>query len=102
MLQAISAASIGSGLDHELDAAALQLVRELREANEPPEQVLLKIKRILGDAGVRPSHGQSDSALVIDRHEAVYRVVIESTIRHYFQASDGDGNSNPTGTPRGT
>jgi hypothetical protein len=102
MLHAISAASIGSGTDHELDAAAQQLVLELRAANQPPEQVLLHIKAILAEAGLRPSHALLDPDLVIERHDSVYRNVIESTIRHYFRNSDGDSPSVVRATPRET
>ena len=79
----------GSGSRRELDAAARELVTELRRANEPPEQVLLHIKEILEEAGLRPSHGPADPALLIDGHAAVYREVIQSSIRHYF-SDDGE------------
>jgi L-asparaginase II len=85
MLQAISAASIGSGTDEELESAARELVFELREANEPPEQVLLFIKGILAQAGLRPSHPPAGSSIVTARHASIYRSVIDSSIRHYFQ-----------------
>jgi hypothetical protein len=85
MLHAISAASIGSGTREELESAGRELVLELRQANEPPEQVLLLIKRILAQAGVRPSPAQADSSILAERHSSIYRTVIESSIRHYFQ-----------------
>jgi hypothetical protein len=90
MLLAISLAADGRGTSSdELDAAAKALVTELRSANQPPEQMLVQIKRILADAGLGTSHGSTDSLPVIDRHTALYRSVIESSIRHYFAASDG-------------
>ena len=95
MLHAISAASKGAGTDEELEAAGRELVIELREANEPPEQVVLLIKRILAEAGVRPTHAQADSSLFpVERHALIYRSVIESSIRHYFQrpAAEGAGS----------
>ena len=85
MRQAINAAAMGIGSQHELEAAARELVTELRQANEPPEQMLLQIKQILAEAGLRPSHGPADPALIIERHASVYRNVIESSIRLYFQ-----------------
>jgi hypothetical protein len=85
MRRAIQDAAIGTGSPQELDAAAQALVAELRRANEPPEQVLLQIKRILAEAGVRPTHGPDAPAIVVEHHTAVYRGVIESSIRHYFQ-----------------
>lgn len=93
MRRAISAASLGSGSHEELDTAGQQLVAELRQANEPPEQVLLTIKRILAQAGLRPSHPPSDSAMVVERNATVYRHVIESSIRHYFGNGDGAGTT---------
>ena len=93
MRHAISAASIGSGSREELEMAARQLVMELRNANEPPEQVLLAMKRILALAGLRPGHPPTDPAMIIERHSELYRSVIASSIRHYFNANDGDGTS---------
>jgi hypothetical protein len=90
MRRAISAASLGAGSHEELEAANRLLVAELRAANEPPEQVLLAIKRILAQAGLRPSHPPSDSAMIVERHATVYRHVIASSIRHYF-GSNGPG-----------
>lgn len=93
MLQAISAASIGSGSHEELETAVREFVGELREANEPPEQVVLAIKRILAQAGLRPSHPPADPEMVVERLASVYRDVIASSIRHYFAASEGSGST---------
>jgi len=95
MLHAISAASIGSGTPEELESAGRELVLELRQANEPPEQVLLLIKRILARAGVRPGPAQADSSIAGERHSSIYRSVIDSSIRHYFQrpAIDDSGTA---------
>jgi hypothetical protein len=90
MRQAVTSAAAGSSASTEaLDAAAKALVTELRLAKEPPEQVLLQIKGILAEAGLKPSHGPTDSSMLVGRHIALYRSVIESSIRHYFAASDG-------------
>ena len=93
MLRAISAASLGSGAHEELETAARLLVTELRAANEPPEQVLLAVKRILAQAGLRPSHPPSDSAMVVERNTSVYRTVIASSIRHYFGSNSSAGTT---------
>ena len=85
MRNAINAASMGSLPDDELESAARALVTELRLANEPPEQVLLQIKHILAEAGLRPSQGPADPAPVAEHHLLLYRNVIESSIRHYFR-----------------
>lgn len=103
MRRAVSAASIGACTPEELDAAAQALVNELRAAQHPPEQVLLHVKRILAQAGLRPSHGPSDPAVVIERHATVYRNVIESSIRFYFgrsESRDGDGHADRAGMIR--
>jgi len=93
MLRAITAASLGLGTHEELETAVHLLVAELRAANEPPEQVLLAVKRILAQAGLRPSHPPSDSAMVVERNAMVYRNVIASSIHHYFGSN---GNPGPT------
>ena len=95
MLGAIGSAARGAdGSFLEVDAAAKALVTELRLANEPPEQVLLQIKQILADAGLKPTHGPPDPTNMVGRHIVLYRSVIESSIRHYFATSDGP---EPTG-----
>ena len=90
MQRALDSAASGTGdAAADLEAAAKALVIELRRANEPPEQVLVQIKRILADAGLRPNGGPDDAARLIAHHVALYRSVIESSIRHYF-APDED------------
>jgi hypothetical protein len=90
MLRALSAAaSVTATPTEELDAAAKALVTELRHANQPPEQVLVHIKQILAEAGLKPSHGPVDSTHAIGRNIGLYRSVIESSIRHYFTPDDG-------------
>ena len=90
MLRAITAASLGVGTHEELETSVRLVVAELRAANEPPEQVLLAVKRILAQLGLRPSHPPSDSAMIVERHATVYRNVIALSIRHYF-GSNGAG-----------
>jgi hypothetical protein len=105
MRRAISAASIGAGSYEELDAATADFVAERRDAKVPPEQVLLAMKRILAEAGLRPSHEPSDPVIVIERHAAVYRDVIAASIRHYFRPANANGRAPDaiaTATPRGT
>jgi hypothetical protein len=90
MLRAVNLAAVDAeNSADELDAAAKALVTELRRANEPPEQVLVQIKRILAEAGLRPSAGPADPSLIIEQHVVLYRTVIESSIRHYFAPGDG-------------
>src|SRR5690348_7295383 len=78
MLRAVSSAASAAAIPtQELDAAAKALVTELRLANHPPEQVLIQIKQILAEAGLKPSHGPADSSHVIGRNIGLYRTVIE-------------------------
>jgi hypothetical protein len=80
--RAISAAST-SGSSAELEAAAIQLVEALKATNHPPEQMLLRIKQLLGDAGVRPNYSSNDSSSGAG-HATLYRDVIAWSIRHYY------------------
>ena len=85
--RAIDAASTG-GSSAELEAAAIQLVEALKSTNHPPEQMLLRIKQLLGDAGLRPSYGSSgDTGAAAGAHANLYRDVIAWSIRHYYGGS---------------
>ena len=91
MHRAVSSAALGPNSHGELDAAARALVTELRRANHPPEKVLVQIKEILAEAGVRATQGPADPPFAIEQHPALYRTVIESSIRYYFHGdSSGD------------
>ena len=93
MRLAIGAATMGTVTPIELESAARELVVQLRAANEPPEQVLLRIKRILAQAGLRPGHAPDDPTVAVDRHSSVYRNIIAWCIQHYFQMDGTDGES---------
>ena len=84
---AIRAVLDGSGSTEGLHAAARELVSELRQADEPPEQALVRIKQTLADAGLRPGYSSNsdDSALGIEA--TVYRDVIAWSIRQYYGAT---------------
>jgi len=87
MRRAVADAARGQSCREELQSAARALVEELRAANEPPEQMLLHIKEILAEAGLRPTYA-SDSARPVSRDEALYRDVIMWSIRHYYEHAD--------------
>jgi hypothetical protein len=91
--QAIVAATRDGGSRLELEAAARQLVTELRGRDHPPEQVLLRIKEILSDAGLRPGHTLAADGSELMGEAALYRDVISSSIRYYFGDGDGSGPS---------
>ena len=83
--RAIEATTSGRGAEGELESAARTLVTELKREALPPEQVLLLIKRILADAGLRPSYGDSsDVTPAVGSQAAVYRDIIALSIRLYY------------------
>lgn len=93
--RAIEAKAQGQGSQHELEEAARILVTELRREQKPPEQVLLLIKRILAEAGLRPSYGNSsEGAPPTGSDAAIYRDIIALGIRHYY---DGRGSGSTDG-----
>jgi hypothetical protein len=83
--QATMAAARGNGSPNELEAAARALVLELRSADAPPERMLLRIKDILAEAGLRPAYASTDAAAPIRSEAAIYRSVIEWSIRQYYE-----------------
>jgi len=86
MRLAIRAVLDGSGTTEDLHSAARQLVCELRAANEPPEQALVRIKETLADAGLRPSYATGgDGARGLEA--TIYRDVIAWSIRQYYGAT---------------
>lgn len=83
---AITALRGNTGSREELRAAARALVTELRQADEPPEQMLLAIKTILADAGLRGSHATPVGSDPLYGSDAtIYRDVITWSIREYYE-----------------
>ncbi|HVX38540.1 MAG TPA: hypothetical protein VHB25_03120 [Gemmatimonadaceae bacterium] len=83
--EAIEARTRGRGSEGDLEHAARTLVTELKREDRPPEQVLLLIKRILADAGLRPSYGDSsEGSPVVGSQAAIYRDIIALSIRLYY------------------
>lgn len=98
MRRAIAAVANGIGSRRELEAAAEELVIELREANEPPEQMLLQIKEILAEAGLRPTYGAPAEIGTLPGDEAaVYRDVIAWSIRSYYRDGSDGGSAGGDG-----
>jgi len=81
----------GRGSREELQCAAAELVGELKQSNLPPEQMLLEIKSLLADVGLRPTYLPPDGNQ-IPGDPALYREVIMSSIRAYYA-------SGPAGEP---
>lgn len=96
MREAISAVLHGTGTREQLEKAARELVTELRQREPLPEQMLLRIKEILADAGLRPSYASRESAQSFPglRNESdVYRDVIAWSIRFYYSDRDRDAQN---------
>ena len=83
------AAAKGGGSREELEAAARALVLELRSEDAPPERMLVRIKDILAEAGLRPAYASTDSATPVRGEAAIYRSVIEWSIREYYDGRGG-------------
>jgi hypothetical protein len=85
MRQAIRAAAGGNGSAAQLQAAARELVTHLRLQQARPEQMLIRIKAILAEAGITPEHAtQSGPATFTQTPGSVYRNVIAWSIRYYY------------------
>jgi hypothetical protein len=103
MRNALAAVTGGTGSQHALQLAAHELVSELRRANQAPEQMLLQIKEILAEAGLRPTYASPDLDGPLDGGVTVYRDVIAWSIRSYYGEDDVDGQPvGSTARPRGT
>jgi hypothetical protein len=87
MRAAIRAVLDGYGTTEALHAAARELVDELRAANEPPEQALVRIKETLADAGLRPSYASNPDGGPLGLESTIYRDVIAWSIRQYYGAT---------------
>lgn len=89
MRRALAAVAGGEGSPRELEEAAHELVAELRQSNHPPEQMLLRIKEILAEVGLRPTYtGSPDLAGPFGNGAVVYRDVIAWSIRSYYDGGD--------------
>jgi hypothetical protein len=83
---AIVAAAKGTGASDAFQGAARELIAEWRSANVPPEQILLRIKGILAEAGLRPRYATpAEPAPPVGAQTEVYRDVIAWTIGHYYE-----------------
>jgi hypothetical protein len=84
--RALTAAANGTGASDAFEDAARELIAEWRSENLPPEQILLRIKAILVDAGLRPNYAMlAEPRPRVGARSEVYRDVIAWTIRHYYE-----------------
>lgn len=89
MRRALAAMAGGTGSPRELQHAAHELVTALRQANQPPEQMLLHIKEILAEAGMRPTYASPEFDGPLGDSASIYRDVIAWSIRSYYDEGDG-------------
>ena len=89
MRRALAAIASGTGSQRELQSAAHELVVALRQANQPPEQMLLHIKEILAEAGMRPTYASPEMDGPLGDGASIYRDVIAWSIRSYYDGADG-------------
>lgn len=95
---AIQQALAGDGAP-ALEAAATELVGQLRGSNMPPEKMLVRIKEILGECGLRPSQA-SPSPNDHTSPAALYRDLIALSVRVYYDGDhDGPPRSDQAGPP---
>lgn len=78
------AVSHGTGSRDELRDAASALVTELRSDRLPPEDMLVRIKEILADAGLRPTYASAPPEFG-PREPSVYGDLIAWCIKEYYR-----------------
>ena len=85
--RALNAVTSGRAPRRELEDAASTLVAHLRREQHAPEQMLLRVKEVLADAGLRPTYGASERSTTGDEAN-LYRDVIAWCIRSYYEPKD--------------
>jgi hypothetical protein len=86
----LNAVASGVGSRRELEQAAVTLVAHLRRERHAPEQMLLHIKQVLADAGLRPTYAAMERP---DNggESSLYRDVIAWCIRSYYDGPSSAG-----------
>lgn len=79
----LSAVANGRATRTELNDAATNLVAHLRRERHAPEQMLLRIKEVLAEAGLRPTYASPEHSTVAEDGN-LYRDVIAWCIRSYY------------------
>ena len=83
--RAIGAATAGKGSRDELETAARALVAELRGRDAAPEQVLIQMKNLLAEAGLRAGFTATDESDSHRDQATLYRDIITWSIRCYYE-----------------
>jgi len=68
-----------------LETAATELVALLRGSNLPPEKMLVRIKEVLSDCGLKPTQARPSPH---DHHSpaALYRDLIALAVKVYYES----------------
>jgi hypothetical protein len=82
--RALNAVASGLASRRELEDAASNLVAHLRREQHAPEQMLLRIKEVLAEAGLRPTYASSERSAFGDEAN-LYRDVITWCISRYYE-----------------
>jgi hypothetical protein len=82
---AVSASAMGAGSREELQAAARALVAELRGRQDAPEQVLIQMKALLAEAGLRTGFPAAKPDEAHGNSASLYRDIITWSIRYYYE-----------------
>lgn len=89
---AIKQALAGDGAP-ALEVAATELVAQLRGSHMPPEKMLVRIKEILAECGLRPTQA-SPSPNDHTSPAALYRDIIALSVRVYYEGRGGSEQLN--------
>lgn len=83
--EAVAGFGVSRGSRGEVERAARELTVALKQEHVPPEQMLLRIKELLAEAGLRPTYAAAMSSENLGDSEAtLYRDVITWCIRDYY------------------
>ena len=88
--QTLGAVATGRASRRDLETAATTLVAHLRSERHAPEQMLLRIKEVLAEAGLRPTYASTEQSSSGEDGN-LYRDVIAWCIRSYYEAPPAKG-----------
>lgn len=80
-----SSPSLGEGIpDHQLHAQVCGVVDDLRALGWPPERVIISVKELAAEAGLRPSTHLMTVNDSLDASDALLAKVVRWSIQRYF------------------
>jgi hypothetical protein len=72
------------GLTEELHQRVRAMVDELRVAGWPPERVIVAVKQVAEDAGLRPSRGVLSATVPLNAQDAALVKMVRWCIEQYY------------------